>query len=393
MRSVRFGRFKWRCAAALLAVAASGCGRRAVEEAAEPPVLVGTVRPVRHRFRETVRAQGVVRAKDVVRVAARVPGTIEAMWVEEGAEVAAGQKLFQIDRETLEHQVRIAEDAVRVAVAGRREADAAVEDARASLRKAEADHERAARMFEQDGAIPLDALELATTGRDRARAAVERAVAAAELAAARVQQAESSLAVARRQLADSTVNAPLAGVVTRRFLRAGEYAAPGVPVLQIESPDRIEVAATLDASMHGRVAAGRARMRLLRAQGPSLEAPVDYVAPTVDPRTRTFEVRATFARVPGAPAPGEAVEAEILLEEREGWAVPAVAVARRGDRATLWVVAEGRAQAKEVRLGAETDDLMEIATEDIHAAEVIVDGRGLVRDGDPVRVATPERMR
>lgn len=296
---------KWLGTAAVLAISCGGCGRATTENAADPPVLVSTVRPLRHRFREVVRVQGVARAKDVVRIAARVPGPIEAMWVEDGDEVAAGRALFQTDREHLEHQVRMSEDAVRVAGASRREAEAALADARAALDKAEADHARAARMFEQDGAIPLDALELAVMARDRARAAAERASAAVELAIARGQQAESALAVAKRQLADSTISSPIAGVVTHRFLRLGEYAAAGTPVLQVESADRVEVVAWLAAPLHGRVVEGRARLRFARAGGGVAEVPVDHVAPTVDPRTRTFEVRATLTRAGGHRFPVE----------------------------------------------------------------------------------------
>lgn len=387
----RFGSvLGWLCEAVALTLAAGGCSRVQTATVSEPPLLVTTTKPVRHRFRETVRVQGEVRAKDIVRVAARIPGPIEALWVNEGEHVAAGRPLFQTDREHLEHQLRMAEDAVRVAIAGRREAVAALEDAQAALRKAEVDYKRSIRMFTQDGAIPLDALELAEMAHERARAAVHRASAAVEVAEARVQQAESALLVAKRQLADSTICSPIAGVITRRFLKAGEYAAPGTTVLQIESTDRIEIVAWVSAALHGRVLAQRSQVRFVPSPGDMTEAPIEYVAPTVDARTRTFEVRASFVCTNGVLAPGRTLEVEIVVDEHEGWAVPASAVARRGDRATLWIADEGRARALEVRLGAEADDMVEIIGEGIETAEVIVEGRGLVQEGEPIRVATSQ---
>jgi multidrug efflux pump subunit AcrA (membrane-fusion protein) len=173
--------FVWMAAAAL---ATNGCRKaQKTEEPADlrPLVRVGPLVPA-FPFTDGARVQGVVRTKFSAAVAARVPGTIDAVMTDEGETVKAGQPLFQIDKVTLENRVRLAEDDLNVAKAVLREAEAARVEALASLDKAEVDAKRMATLFNDSKAVTKDAWEKADLQRKVAAAVRERAQAAVESA-------------------------------------------------------------------------------------------------------------------------------------------------------------------------------------------------------------------
>ena len=179
---------------AVVAVAMAGCAGKsspqksgAAAEETRPLVKVGSV-DAKHRFREVRHVQASLRAKESALVSARVPGTIDALFAEEGAKVEKGAKLFQVDRVNLENAVRAAEDDLRLARAKAREAEVTRE-------KTRLDDSRMKRLSEEN-AVTRDAAE-------KAAVANARADAACDAAAAQITKAETALAIAKKNLADS----------------------------------------------------------------------------------------------------------------------------------------------------------------------------------------------
>ncbi len=370
----------------MLVLGMAGCRPSSAPPTSTEPISVAVAQPQRRTFRQVVRAHGTVQSKVVVRVTPLVPGRIDELNVDEGDRVEKGQVLFQIERVTLEHNVRIAEDNLRVARASVRDAEAALADARVAARKAEADLQRARALYEKDRAIPLDALERAETTAEHARAAVARADAALELAKAREQQAVTSLEIARKQLDDSVVRAPLRGVVTRRLMRAGEFGAPGTPVLVLESTEQLEVSFHVSEQHYAAVLPGTSTVTVVSETGQRWQAPVRYRAPSVQTPGRIVEVRADLP-VELHWVPGRPVEVELELGRREGWGVPEDAVALRRGSHVVFVVRDGVARAVPVRMGWRTEGYVELMEADELAREsVVVDGQSFLRDGSPVRV-------
>ena len=140
----------WGCA---LALAVAGCSEQVVERAeTRPLVRVGAARQG-VTFVDALRVQGTVRAKDAAGVSARIPGTLDAVFVDEGDRVKKGDVLFQVDRQNLENAVRAAKDDLAMAKAKLAQADVTVG-------KAKMDAERMERLF-AGAAVTKDALEKA----------------------------------------------------------------------------------------------------------------------------------------------------------------------------------------------------------------------------------------
>lgn len=357
--------------AAGVLLATGGCDKAAPEPVeTRPLVKVGHVRrdvP----FSDELGVQGTVRTKNSATVSARIPGAIDAILAEEGAHVKKGTPLFRVDRENLDNAVRAATDDLRLA-------KAQLEQARVQNEKASLDAARMKRLF-ASGAVTKDQWE-------RADVAAKTAAAAAEAGQAGVTKAESGLAVARKNLSDSTVSAPFDGVLTHKYKDAGDYVGPGVPVFALDDPTTLEASFALNAAHYGAVTVGRTEILLQETNGVVRTAPVSYKSPRVDPATRTFEVR-TLLPSGTAYAPGMLVDGRVIFVRRKGQAVPATAVALRGGKESVFMVVDGKVVRVAVEAGLEQDGWREILSPRLADADaLIVEGMLLVNEGDEVRI-------
>ena len=361
---------RWRKWACVLALAAAGCSEQVVERAeTRPLVRVGAARQG-VTFVDALRVQGTVRAKDAAVVSARIPGTLDAVFVDEGARVKKGDPLFQVDRQNLENAVRAAKDDLAMAKAKLAQADVTVG-------KAKMDAERMERLF-AGAAVTKDTLE-------KAQVAAKSAAAAFEAAQATVTKAETGLAVSEKNLSDSCVRAPYDAVVTRKHRNVGDYVGPGVCVFQVENPSAYEVSFSLNAAHFARVKPGKTTVRLAQPLAGKRDLVLTYRSPTVNAVTRTFEVRAQLPRTEDVAA-GMLLDGEIVFASHTGQGVPAAAVADRGGSEAVFAVADGKAVRIAVETGLETDGWREIVRPALEPdKKIILEGMLLVNEGDEVR--------
>lgn len=188
----------------------TGCG-----SAPDPPRLqqrVATVRLGEARSTDERSITGVLQAANAAPLSLEVGGKVEAVPVDIGAEVAAGDELVRLERLTYELVVR--------------ERRGLVSEAEASLVEARRDFERK-RSVGENGAVPEAEIDVA-----RARF---------ESAGDRLEIAKARLEIARDELEDTVLLAPYGGVVSARHVEPSQIVAAGAPVLQLESSEGLEV--------------------------------------------------------------------------------------------------------------------------------------------------------
>lgn len=191
-------------------------------------------------------------------------GTLDAVSVERGQRVVAGQPLFVVDGGPLIGQRDQAAAALEAARAraedvrkGQRPAELSVFDAelaaaRAALRQATAEFNRVEPLAKRGYYAPAR-LDQARAARDTAAAdvrAVERRRAVGTLAArpdeiaaadAQVAQAEAALREAQSRVDQVSPKAPTAARVQEVFFQPGEWAAPNQPVVGLIPDDRVRL--------------------------------------------------------------------------------------------------------------------------------------------------------
>lgn len=318
-------------ALALTVVPFAGCGG---DDPAEMPPPEEVAAPVaiaeRSQLPLRMELQGSVTAAHTSAVAARVMATVTAVHVRAGDTVERGQPLLTIDPEAAQGQVSQARGALGQAQAG--------------LALAERNFQRFQALSERQAASELE-LDMARTQLEQARGAVE--------------QARGALTAASSVAADSRVVAPFAGRVVRRLVEVGDLAAPGRPLLMLESVGerRLGVAVPERLMARSGLAVGATVPVRIDAHPElgELQATVVEMAPGADPLAHTFHVELALP-VAGIPT-GTTGRAEISSGSREAVLVPAAAVVRRGGLDLVVVrTEEGLTASRVVTIGAPAPD-------------------------------------
>jgi RND family efflux transporter MFP subunit len=259
----------------------------------------------------------------------KLMGAVTAVLVTEGTRVAAGAPLVRLDAADLDAKSRQASAGIAAAEAAHREAQAQATRIRALY---------------ADSAAPRAQLDAVEAGLARATAGLEAARAgSSELNAVR---------------AYGVLRAPFAGVVTHRFVDAGDFAAPGAPLVTVQDASRLRISAAVPAAMARRVKAG---MTLdARIEGEAVKAVVEGVVPSA---ATMYTINAIVANRSGAlPAGGSATLAVPGGNAERTLLVPLSAIVREGDLTGVRVVRDGHSELRWVRLGDTVGDRVVVRT-------------------------------
>ncbi len=283
--------------------------------------------------KEQVPFMGTVEAEKTAAVSSRVMATVLAVHVKPGDRVRKGQILVDIDPETARGQEA--------------QARGALAQAKAALALAERNYQRFKALYEAKAASELE-LDMARMQYEQAKGAVE--------------QAEGAVAAASSVARESRVVAPFHGLVTAKLVEAGDLAAPGRPLVMLESATGRRLVVTVPEATWSQVplALGEVLPVSLDAQpGKVLPGKVVEITPSADPATHSFTVKVA---IEGEGIPAGAV-GRVLVPgaEREAILVPKEAVLRVGGLTVVVVAdAQGRARSRVVTVGQEERGMVEV---------------------------------
>lgn len=355
------------------------------------PVYLEQVRPM--TFRSVLSPAGNVQVKNSALVSARIPGSLDIIFVDEGDRVVAGQTyLFQTDSLKLGKAVEASRKELAVAEYTVLERQANLEQIRAEFAKTKLDYERYKRLYEQDKAVTENVFEISESQFLQVSAAQKHARISVELSEKRKEQAEANLAIAEKDLKDSLVQAPISGRVTKRLMEPGEMAGAGTPVLRIEDLSVVEISAFLPEEAFDRVFPGETRVNVHVGNIHLREQAISYKSPTVSSDLRTFEIRCLVKAPPEGLVPGRIARLEVSIETREGLGIPREAIVTKAEGPAVFAGDGSKVRLVPVRTGLETDGWVEILEGDLKVgSRVVTAGKDLLRDGDSISVIRRER--
>ena len=149
----------------------------------------------------------------------------------------------------------------------------------------------------------------------------------------------------------ATIVAPIDGIVARRLAEVGDMATPGKPLFTIYQPGGLRVTASVPQyrlpQMRG-VKAASVEFPELRKW---VKATTVNLLPTADASTHVSQVRVGLPDLPEA-TPGMYARVHFVVGQAEKLTVPAAAVLRRGEVASVYVqTADNRLSLRQLRLG------------------------------------------
>jgi RND family efflux transporter MFP subunit len=196
----------------------------------------------------------------------------------------------------------------------------------------------------------------------------------------------SGLALARQQLADAVLKAPIDGAVRERRAAVGEYLAAGAPVLGLVRihPLRLRVAVPEREASSVRV--GQTVQVRLEGDPVVHAGRVARLSPSIQEQNRTLIVEAEVANSNGSLRPGSFARAEIVVEaDRSAVMVPASALVTFAGLEKVFGVKNGKAVEIRIRTGRHSGDRVEVL-EGLAGGEPVVVNPGNLIGGTPVTV-------
>lgn len=323
-------------------------------------VPVRTVRYVVVGSAQTLPAlerTGEIHAHDETILSFRTGGRIVTRSVDIGDRVNAGQLLATLENTTSQNQLDGAQ--------------ADYEGAKASAQVAALNVSRMQKL------MPTGAI---------ARTQLDNARADWLVARARLKNSESALRNARESLGWTRLMAPQSGVITEVSASAGQVVSGGQSVLTLATGEARDVVFDI-AKPDAIPPQEQAGLRVSLLSDPSVQASAALrdISPQADPQTRTWRVRATLQNPPLAMALGASVTVTLPATGPHGYALPASALSRVGDKPAVYVInPQSQAQLRVVVPAYYTATSVIISGGLEPGDRVITAGVSKLRSGEPV---------
>ena len=368
------------------------------------PVPVDLIEVTRGPLQVTINADGRTRVRDLYEISSPIAGTALRSPVEVGDPVVAGETVVAVVQP--ETPGLLDERTRRQAEATLREATASLHLAETELLRAEKEKDFHQTQFDRTkslverGVASITRLEDATQALEISEAAVAAAIARIELAEGTIERAEASLMMPERADASQDsccirITAPTDGVVLSIATVSQRPVVPGTPLMTIGDPDDLELVADILSSDGVRLSPGAPAI-VERWGGPGvLEARLDRVEPSA--RTKVSALGIEEQRVDAylslvtppdqRPGLGDGFAVFLRIVEWQGDDVlqlPVSALCRQGENWAVFVVANGIATRRIVKIGHRNNQMTEVIDGIAEGERVITHPSDQITDGTSI---------
>ncbi|MDQ1386813.1 MAG: hypothetical protein QOF56_267, partial [Acidobacteriaceae bacterium] len=381
------------CLVALLRRPAKTAKADPREDTVLRPVAVALVerRPVVN----SLTLSGAFRPYQQVDVHAKVAGFIRKIYVDVGDHVKAGQVLAILEVPELSAQVAGAKAEMQRYRDAIRRSESEIQRAESNHAAYHAAYGRLKQASESRPGL------IAEQELDDSMAKDKETSAQIESARAALAESESQLVSARTDLerlsaleAYSHITAPFAGVVTKRYADTGALIQAGtasetqsMPVVQLAEWSRLRLVVPVPESAVPQLQLGSDVQVHVSAMNRDFEGRVARFADALNDETRTMHTEIDVENSDGTLKEGMYAEAKIVLKrQNNALTIPIQALERNsGGGTVLMVDAQGRVEERQVKLGAESSERVEILAGLAENDRVIIGNRGELRPGEKVR--------
>lgn len=367
---------------------------------ADPPTMssfptVAVALAKRTPIVNSVTLSGAFRPYQEVDVHAKVAGYIRHIFVDVGDKVNAGQVLAILEVPELSAQVLGARADIQRAQNSIRRASSEIQRTQSTHAAYHAAYTRLKQAAEtQPGLIAEQELDDALAKDKESEAKIESDQAA-------LAEAQSQLAVAQANLsrlsaleAYSHITAPFAGVVTKRYADTGALIQAGtasdtqsLPVVRLAEWSKLRLVVPVPESAVPQIHLTSVVQVRVPALGRTFQGKVARFADALDQQTRTMQTEVDVENRDGSLVDGMYAETDLILQQKLGaLTIPIQAVTRNGTSASVLLVdADGQIQQREIKLGEEGSDRVEVLSGLADRDQVVIGSRSEFKPGERVQ--------
>lgn len=321
------------------AAGTSGMAQGPVSGRNSGPASVTTATVRSERLAQQLEALGNARANESVDISSKTSNVVSAVRFRDGERVRTGQVLVQLD----DAQTR---------------ADVAA--AQAAVTESESQYNRSRELLNTQALSKSSFEQLEAT----------------------LKANRAKLQAAQARLEDTVIRAPFSGRVGLRRVSVGTLISPGDVITTLDDTSVIKLDFSVPETFVSTLREGLSvRATAPAYAGRSFSGKVASIDSRVDVNTRSVTVRALLANEDGALKPGMFLNVSLANDEREALIIPEEALTPEAEKQFVFVVANGKAQRREVQIGGRSPGRVEILAGLVPGDQVVVEGTQKVRDG------------
>ncbi|MEZ4786875.1 MAG: efflux RND transporter periplasmic adaptor subunit [Flavobacterium haoranii] len=311
-----------------------------------------------------VSASGKIEAENSANLSTRMMGFVTKVNVKVGQKVTKGQLLVAVNNTDLQ--------------AKKAQVDASIIQAQAAYNNAKKDYDRFVNLFAQQSASQKE-LDDMTARYEMAKAGLEAA-----------KQMRNEI---NAQFAYSNISAPFNGVVTNTFVKEGDMANPGMPLVSVEGAKKLQVTAMVSESDIASITNGMKVKVLVKSLTTEVNGTVSEVSLSAKNTGGQYLVKIDLDKTDAKILSGMFVNVQFPVEKKVNVTtsdvvlVPESALVKQGQLTGIYTVgANNTAILRWLRLGKTFGNQVEVLSGLNNKEQYIVSAEGKLFNGAKVSV-------
>ena len=347
----------------LLAMLTSCNGEKKETIAQETAIAVKVSGISKNENSPYVTASGKIEAEKSANLSTRMMGYVTKVNVQVGQKVSEGQLLVSINNTDLQ--------------AKKAQVDASILQATAGYNNAKKDYDRFVALFKQQSASQKE---------------LDDMTARYEMAKAGLEGAKQMRNEVMSQFSYSNITAPFAGAVTNTFVKEGDMANPGMPLVSIEGASKLQVLAMVSENNINLIKKGMPVKVLVKSSNENLTGKVSEVSTSATNTGGQYLVKINLDKTDGSVLSGMFVNVQFPLENKkqvvsETVLIPESALVKQGQLTGVYTIGtDNVAILRWLRTGKTFGDHVEVLSGLSADEQYIVSAEGKLYNGAIVKI-------
>jgi len=304
---------------------------------------------------------GKIEATKSANISTRMMGYVDKFYVQVGDKVRNGQLLLSINNADFSAKLG--------------QVNAGITEAKAAFTNAEKDFNRFTKLFQENSASQKE---------------LDDITANYNMAKARLEAAEQMKNEVNAQLSYANIRAPFSGVVTNKFIKVGDMANPGMPLLEVESPGKYQVLAMVPESEILHIKANTSADVLLKSLNKTVKGKVTEVSTSAKNTGGQYLVKVVLKDSDANILSGMYVTVQFPLElnaTTNAVMIPTDVLVENGQLKGVYTVSQSNtALLRWLRLGRVIGDKVEVLSGLSSDEQYIVSAEGKLYNGAKISI-------
>lgn len=349
----------------IVAILFSSCGSDKKESIKKEPAIAVKVSGIASDTNSPfISASGKIEAENSANLSTRMMGYVTKIHVQVGQQVGAGQLLVSINNTDLQAKKAQVESSILQATAG--------------YNNAKKDYDRFVNLFKQQSASQKE---------------LDDMTARYEMAKAGLEGAKQMRNEVMAQFSYSNITAPFSGVVTNTFVKEGDMANPGMPLVSIEGASRLQVTAMVSENDIVAIQKGMPVTVLVKSSNTQLTGKVSEVSVSAKNTGGQYLVKVNLDTTDKAVLSGMFVNVQFPIKNKKQsttgsqMMVPESALVQQGQLTGIYTIGTGNvAILRWLRIGKKQGAQVEVLSGLSSNEQYIVSAEGKLYNGAHISI-------